>query len=212
MDFNIQEQEFSMVLVGEFIPTQYRPSWFKDWNLITDTEAKEADIKIINPHLTNFSLSWVSIKVTKDRLIFSITSLSFFEEFKDMIIGFLRLEYSKSIRAIGLNHHTMLSTSKENIEKLFSSHLLKQLEDNLVNPAIVSIGIKDDLPEESPIRFIKYDIILNNSSSLLIRINNHFQNINNEELMSLEYVEQLIDENWDVCYNRFHSFTKKILN
>lgn len=210
MDFKIEQQEFTVVFVGEFTPAQYQPGWFYEWNLISETEAKEATIEIINPHLTQLSFTWVSIKVTRERLIFGIVGKSFFEEFKDLITGFLGLKFSENIKALGLNHNIVLKTSEKNINKVFSHYTIKKLEDNLVKPSVISIGIEDKFPDDSPIRHVKYNLIKSNSKILLIKINNHLQRVNKDELMSLEYVEKILEEKWDEGFDRVDSFIKKL--
>jgi hypothetical protein len=61
--------ELSIVLIGNFNPTIFQPSWLARHGLITDGAAQSAAIAVIHPDITAFSIeSLFTLQVERERL------------------------------------------------------------------------------------------------------------------------------------------------
>jgi hypothetical protein len=67
--------ELLIVLVGNFNPTIFQPSWLVRHGLITDGAAQSADISVIHPDITAFSIeSLFTLQVERERLTIGRTA------------------------------------------------------------------------------------------------------------------------------------------
>jgi hypothetical protein len=68
--------ELLIVLVGNFNPTIFQPSWFARHGLITDGAAQSAEISVIHPDITAFSIeSLFTLQVERERLTIGRTAI-----------------------------------------------------------------------------------------------------------------------------------------
>jgi hypothetical protein len=95
----------SIVLLGDFNPKIFQPSWFGAHELIRPTEADEADVEIVHPEVAEFRLDWVRLQVTRERFAVDTSQDAFFEASRDLVLGTFELLRHTPLRAMGINTH-----------------------------------------------------------------------------------------------------------
>jgi len=107
----------NVVLIGSFNPKIFQPEWFLRQNLLPESEAEEADIKVIHPEVCQFETERFVIQVTSERFIAASKASTNPEPLRDLVLGaFFILEHTP-VTAMGLNrqmHFQMNSESEWN--------------------------------------------------------------------------------------------------
>ena len=68
-----QYSSVTLVMLGNFNPSIFTPSWF-GWNeLIPESITNNARLKIAHQQLSSFDADWVSLEVHPDRFILGTT-------------------------------------------------------------------------------------------------------------------------------------------
>ena len=60
-------ENVSVVLIGSLNPAIFHPAWFAREGLIQQEEADRADVRIVSPDVSVFSIGWLVVEVTLDR-------------------------------------------------------------------------------------------------------------------------------------------------
>ena len=59
----------TVILLGKFNPTIFTPAWFALHDLLPESAAESAELKIGHPQVTAFSYDWLRLEVTTERFI-----------------------------------------------------------------------------------------------------------------------------------------------
>jgi hypothetical protein len=93
----------SVVLVGALNPAIFQPAWFAGEKLIRQEEADKADVKVISPQVSVFSIGWVNLEVTLDRFNANTTQIQHLDSVRDLIAGTFTLLRHTPIKHVGIN-------------------------------------------------------------------------------------------------------------
>lgn len=96
-------QYSDIVLIGDFNPVIFSPTWFACHDLIGETEAESAEIQLIHSDVSIFSLSWLRMQITRERFSVFTEHEAYFPILRDLVIGAFRLLSHTPIKALGLN-------------------------------------------------------------------------------------------------------------
>jgi hypothetical protein len=96
-------QGVSIVLRGDFSPAIFHPAWFAANGLIRDQEADAAQVELIHSKVAAFTVEWLQLMVTEDRLQASTTQQSYDDPLRDLVLGVLSLLPSTPLRQVGIN-------------------------------------------------------------------------------------------------------------
>jgi hypothetical protein len=89
--------------VGSLNPAIFHPEWLFRHNLITDDEHQAADVQLVHPDLSKFSLDWLEIDVTRDKLIARTNDPSKYSPLNDLMISTLKILEHIPIIHMGMN-------------------------------------------------------------------------------------------------------------
>lgn len=104
--------EASVVLIGNFNPAIFHPSWFARHDLVPDREAEAAELEVCLPQISRFRLSWFSFEATEEKLVLKSSDESHFAPLRDLVVGTFRLLSHTPIKKLGINrqlHFDVLS-------------------------------------------------------------------------------------------------------
>lgn len=206
-DFPVTFDEASIVLLGSFNPAILHPSWFARVGLLANGEADEASLEICMNEITRFSLPWLHLEATGERLTFKCSDTSHFALLRDIVIGMRELLPHTPIKKLGINrtmHFDVLDDAtwhrvghavapKAIWESILDSPGLKQMTiegkrtDGL--PGIVNMTIQPVLPA---------------SHRVAIGVNDHYDLDDNESTDLLKLLRERWDESLkksEVCAN-----------
>jgi len=141
----------ALVLIGSFNPAIVQPSWLARHKLIRDEEADAAEVRMVLPQLTDFTVAVLSLQVTQDRLVVTTVDASKFQPLCDLVIGMFTLLEHTPATAIGVNR--MMHFRLPSAEKFrgFGDMLApKQVwEAKLTSPALLSETMQGQRPSSS---------------------------------------------------------------
>lgn len=93
----------TIVLVGDFNPAIFQPAWFAANELISQTEADNAEIQVIHPDVSSFHADWLRIRVEKNRFV-AETSEQPYIRLHDLVVRTFGDYLSQTpIKEVGIN-------------------------------------------------------------------------------------------------------------
>lgn len=93
----------SIVLLGSFNPAIFHPEWFRRHSLLGESECEKASVQVISQEIAMFSIGWVAVDVTADRIALTTNQSAYFEPLRDLILGVFTLLNHTPIRVIAVN-------------------------------------------------------------------------------------------------------------
>jgi hypothetical protein len=103
MALRLEEDHPSIVLVGGFDPRRFQPHWFRQEKLLGQSEAEQAEIRIVAPEITDWSTEWFDLQVTNSRFVAIAKVESRAESLQDLVIGTFQILDQTLTTALGLN-------------------------------------------------------------------------------------------------------------
>ena len=95
----------SIVLVGNFNPAIFTPSWFVLCDLLPKSVADSAELGIAHPEITQFRADWLTLEVSKDNFT-AETLLAPHIRVRDLVARvFKEYLYHVPLRAFGINRN-----------------------------------------------------------------------------------------------------------
>ena len=105
----------SLVLLGNFNPPIFTPSWFGWHNLLPEKTVEVAELTIAQPQITVFRVDWFELQVVPDRFTINATQ-SPFVRLQDLTVRTFREQLPHTrLRALGINRdvHFLVNTYQE---------------------------------------------------------------------------------------------------
>lgn len=96
-------EEVSVVVVGNFNPAIFNPDWLLRHELIRDEDIDDAEIDVIHPEVSRFSLAWCQVEVLANRFVLRSTERGYFEAARDLAVGMFSVLSETPITALGIN-------------------------------------------------------------------------------------------------------------
>ncbi len=208
----ISIHNISIVLVGHFNPSIINPSWLALKKLIRISEAENANLKVSHPEISDFSLSYVNIQVTKEKFIFVCDNESDFDITRDLAVSIFRILNETPINGIGLNHMLHFSLKNEDEYIKFGDWLAPHeiWKDILNKPRLIELKIVEPIdsgkPERSQVTITPSDKI--NPFGVRLLLNYHIELTNNSDLSA----NSVITEYWDKSSKKSIEIYSHVLN
>ncbi len=93
----------SIVVVGNFNPAIFTPSWFALYGLLSKSAADSAELGVAHPEITHFQTDWLKLQVTTDKFN-AETQLAPHVRVRDLVVRvFKEYLYHTPLRAFGIN-------------------------------------------------------------------------------------------------------------
>lgn len=206
--------ELSIVFLGNFNPSIFNPSWLVKKEFLTEEEAKNQDIEIINPHLSKFKVDWADFEITDSRVQIRSTDGTAFEALRDLGINIFNVLDETPLNAIGINHihHYQLKSKQKYLE--FGNILapLNNWDEILENPKLFRLEMVQEEREDGfngskRIRVTPSNLV--KPYGVRIDINNHFELEDFKEMD--EKLSILSEENWANASDYVTNVTETIL-
>jgi hypothetical protein len=110
---NCELEGTSVVLVGNFNPAIFHPSWLASHNMVRGGEAEKAQIQIVSPEVSSFTTEWLSLQVTRERFQASTSDARFFDPLRDLVVSIFTLLEHTPVRQVGINRDMHFACSRE---------------------------------------------------------------------------------------------------
>jgi hypothetical protein len=173
----VAAEEFAIVLIGDFNPKIYQPSWFAIQKLIRQSEAESAVVELIHSDFTSFSTEWFVLQVARERFSVTVKSSAFKRQLHDLVLGTFNLLSHTPIRQMGINATTRLRFRSQADWHAFGHFLVpkSQWAKILRTPGTRTVtvqGIRDDgRPGHVA---VAAEPVQRTLSESIIRVNDHY--------------------------------------
>ena len=192
-----------IVLLGNFNPSIITPFWLANKGIVREIEASTANVEIIHPNISRFSISdWLSVEASQQRIDFKTNRESHFSILRDLVVSVFNSLSETPIQAFAINHlsHYRLRNLEE-YEKLgYWLSPVEKLGDLLNKPKLQTIQFKETADENREgnitLTISPSDLILDRKS-VVFNTNHHFESKNSDAVQNLEWLVK----NWE------HSFS-----
>jgi len=207
----------SIVLVGNFNPEIYQPSWLALQKLIRDKEYETADIQIIHKDVTIFKLDWVQFEITRDRFSVTTTEERYYESMRDLILGIFSLLPHTPIKKMGINTDLHYGVKKEEDWHKIGDILAPKTIWKKVfkKPGMRALIIEESIRPDNLAGFIRIKIepsirITLERFGIYFNVNDHFE-FDKKDINSVDYFTEILNNKWNESTERTTKIIKTIL-
>jgi hypothetical protein len=203
-----QVYTLSIVIIGNFNPSIVQPFWFSSKGLIREQEAQDAKVEVIHPELVKWSLSWMTIEVSRSRFEIRSTQEPYFEPIRDLLLSLVTALKETPISAFGLNHLIYFAIPDEDRYTELGNKLVPLNNWNKIfeNPKVFNVDIgeerKDGLKGSFRVRVQPSDIKLSSPYGILINSNDHYDISSQVSTESTSRFKSILNQNWTVSLER----------
>lgn len=191
----IVDSGLTVVIVGNFTPTIFQPSWFAAQEMIRAAEAQAAKIDLIHENLTSFSTDWFQLQVTEDK--FSISASTAHEDLLyDLVSSCFSLLAHTPVRLLGLNSHSHVQVEMRDEWHAIGDALVPK---NMWNGILKEPGMRSLSVEGARTDGNKGYILVTVAPSrrfdpgIFVQINDHFEL---EQSASTDKLLKVLDTSW----------------
>lgn len=212
----LEIQGTTVVLRGKFTPAVFQPRWFADNKLIRRSEVAAADIKVFHSSAVQFSVEWLDVEVTEDRLQFGTLQDAFYEALRDVTVSALELMEDIELQVMGLNRmfHFELPSDEQWNDLGYRLVPKRGWDEILDDPGMLSVYVQGRRSDnhEGYIR-VKAEPSLRVRHGIYIEVNDHFdfQRNANERHRSLA-VQEILRHEWDAAMKRGLAIAEKVVS
>lgn len=93
----------SIVLVGDFTPGRFSPSWLVRHGLVGDLELDRSDVQVVSQEFTSFQAGWLGLSIQRERLQLTTDRVDELERLRDAAVELLRVLDDAPVTAVGVN-------------------------------------------------------------------------------------------------------------
>jgi len=195
-----------VVLVGKFNPQIFQPSWFARHNLIPGPEADAAQLTVVHPEISDFSLDWCHLNVSPERLTLDSQRPERYPPLFDLLISTFNLLSHTPITQVGLNKVYEFKFS--NMKEWHAyGHKLAPKEPwakALTDPGMAALQMRGSRTDDKK-GFITVDIRTTATQQMRINVNDHF------ELGESETISELLEKNSKRTIEQSDRIVKELL-
>ena len=138
----------SIVLVGNFNPAIFHPSWLSEHGMVREGDADKADIQVVSPEVSSFTTHWLLLQVTRDKFQASTSDPRYFEPLRDLVVSVFRLLEHTPVRQMGINRDMHFASAIEQMnafgEILAPKLIWKEILENPLMETLVMAAKRPD--------------------------------------------------------------------
>lgn len=207
-----EQESVRIVLVGSFNPAIFHPGWFARQQLVPDSDAERAQIKVIARELAAFDLGDLfSIEVEGERFIAASTQAPGYLPLRDLVVGTFTLLRHTPVRFVGINitGHFRIDT-EEAWHALGHELAPKEVwRECLDEPGLKSLSIRGNRPDRYPGAVnVKVEPSVVVRPGLFVSLNDHFELVGPQDAGA---AVALIGEQFEPAFERYEKVTTSIL-
>lgn len=197
----------SVVLVGSFNPAIFHPAWFAREKLIQHEEAERAEVKIVSPQVSVFSIGWLGLEVTLDRFAVRTTQIQHAEPLRDLVLGTFGLLRHTPLAHMGINRQAHFrSTSEEEWHAL--GHRLAPKEPwagALEKPGMKQLSMQGQRPDSYRGRItvmVEPSLKTKPGVGVHLEVNDHYDNDVDEKGGECDRMMEILAAVWQTSFER----------
>lgn len=203
----------SIVLLGNFNPKIFQPAWFASQGLIREIEAQEAKTEIIHTDITIFSLEWLKLEVTRERVNIGTEQEAYFEALTDFVIGTFRILKHTPASKMGINSalHFRLKSVNAWYEIGHKLAPKEPWEGILNNPGMLRVEMQETR-SKGPKGFARVRVEPSNVCypGIFVNVNDHYELNETKSIMSCEKIIDILEAYWRTSMQNSKLIAEKI--
>jgi hypothetical protein len=186
----------SIVLVGNFNPAIFHPSWLSEHGMLREGDAVKSEIQVVAPEISSFSTQWLSLQVTRDKFQASTSDPRYFDSLRDLVISIFGLLEHTPVRQMGINRDMHFAAAVEQMNKFGEILAPKSIWKEVVeNPLMETLVITAKRPDSDGKVFrITIQPSLRVTPGIYIGTNEHFDA---EKQQTPHKILELLNRSWD---------------
>lgn len=200
IESDIKIEVSSIVLLGSFNPKIFHPIWFASEGMVSKLEAESAEISVIHPEISSFSMNKLQYEVTRDRFLIQTTYAPSFAVMKDLVLGAFGLLHYTPVRSLGLNHefHFLLD-SEETWHQFGNKAAPKELWSGILEKPGMRTLTMEGVRTDNRKGYIRIEIApsLRVHPGVFIAMNDHFQMEETESKIGCQQMLDILKQEWD---------------
>lgn len=146
INYQLELDSYSVVLLGSFNPAIFQPLWFSANNLISPEEAKSENVKlqIVHEQATVFSTKWFSLNATTNRFSIETRDASKLLPLRDLAQGTFKILEHTPLSAFGLNRISHFKIESETQWHDFGHHFAPKASWHgiMKSPGLIRMSMK----------------------------------------------------------------------
>jgi len=201
----VKFESASIVLRGHFNPAIFQPSWFAAQGMLSREAVDAAEIQIISPQVTAFSVNEIDLQVTDDRFSIGTPDASAHEVMRDLVLGAFTVLRHTPLTMMGLNVTAHLQcTSEEAWHKLGHAVSPKGFWGNLlVSPGTRSLVVQGERPDKrAGYVQVRVEPSLRVQPGVFVDVNDHFESGATEPGAGWPVFSEIIRAEWSTSRDR----------
>lgn len=204
----------SIVLVGNFNPSIFHPQWFAAHDVISQSEADEADLRIATPQVSSFSLTWGNLQVTPDQFVINCKNPSLFAMLQDLVLKTFDILGHTPVSAMGINMEQKWFSKNDTEHRKFGDRIApKEKWSFMAEPGLRDIVMEEQQRPDDYSGYIQVRIqaLREKQKSILISINDHYYIPKYETSLGAEPVMEILRENWTTSNEHSETIIKNVI-
>lgn len=216
MDKYIPELQITaIVLVGDFNPAIFSPTWFNNQGLIRKGEAETAETQILHPDVSSFNLEWLRCQVTRTQFVIETQQESHDDALRDLAVGTFTLLRHTPIKAMGINTQTHFKIdSVDQWHRIGHSLAPKEVWKGIFsNPGMKSLTMEDSPRADGYLGHIRVDVQPSKRvhPGLYFLINDHYNSSTNGVGTGCDEIVEILSNNWEQSRKKSSDIVNNLL-
>lgn len=195
----------NLILLGSFNPKIFQPAWFASEGLVSKEEADEADVRVVHPEISAFTMNKITFEITRDRIVISAALEPLFKVIRDIAVGTFDLLHFTPIHSVGINRefHFQLD-SVERWHALGHKIAPKEIwNDVLEKPGTRKLaiqGVRTDSYKGHVL--VQVEPSFRVHPGIFVLFNDHYDVNDPQSATGAEGILELLKANWQVSIDR----------
>jgi len=208
----IEMEGVSVVVRGEFAPSQFHPEWFGRYGLLSPEVIEAADVGIVHRDVASFDTETIGFRATRDSLEFESAQAPY-EPTRDLAVGTLTLLGDLPVRLMGVNRNSHVAFESESHWHAYGHTFAPEAPWEGILEDVGLRGLEIQSPKNDGRGVIRVKIEPSNRvhPGVYIQVNDHYIFGEDEHGVPSSEASKILSEVWESSLERSVSIRTKML-
>lgn len=211
----VSVEDLSIVMLGDFNPKIFHPTWFAKEGLLRESEADDAKIEVVHQDVAAFSTGWLTVQVLRDRFTASVKVDAYGSHLSDLVGGTFEKLRHTPVRQMGMNVVRRVRFKTEEDWHAFGHLILpKSPWDGVIsNPGLRAAYMQGERSDDrAGYVLIIIEPDFKTTSDVLVRVNDHYElGQSDQGLQSADSVVAIIERSHKESIARASAIVERLI-